>query len=121
MKRWIGRSLVAIGLLHTIFGVVVFAPTWATLAREGVFNTVNQQPMREAAYWFLFFGLLLLLLGALVDWCEAQGSTLPAFIGWGLLVMTLVGVAVMPVSGLWLVFIPAVGFLRQQAAPRALA
>ncbi|UOQ71804.1 DUF6463 family protein [Hymenobacter cellulosilyticus] len=117
MKRWIGRTLLGIGLLHTVFAIVVFSPIWAALVREGLLNTVNQQPLREAAYWFLFFGFVVLLLGALIDWCEAQGSRLPVFLGWGLLAMTIVGVVVMPVSGMWLALIPAIGLIRQQAAP----
>ena len=121
MKRWIGRTLLAIGLLHTAFGLVVFSSVWAALLREGLLNTVDRQPMRAAAYWFLFFGFVLLLLGALVDWCEAQGITLPAFLGWGLLAMTVVGVAVTPITGMWLALIPVVGLLRQQAVPQALA
>ena len=117
MKRWIGRTLVAIGAVHTVFGVVVFSPVWAALFHEGVWNTVNQQPLREAAYWFLFFGFVVLLLGALVDWCEAQQRRLPAFLGWGLLAMTLGGVVVMPVSGMWLALVPAIGLIRQQTVP----
>lgn len=117
MKRWIGRTLVAIGLLHTVFGVVAFRSVWEALFQEGLLNTVNRQPLREAAYWFLFFGFVLLLLGALIDWCEAQQSRLPAFLGWGLLAMTLVGVVVMPISGMWLALIPTVGLIRQQTAP----
>ncbi|UOQ52553.1 DUF6463 family protein [Hymenobacter cellulosivorans] len=117
MKRWIGRTLIGIGLLHTVFAIMVFSPIWAALVREGLLNTVNRQLQREAAYWFLFFGFVVLLLGALIDWCEAQGSRLPAFLGWGLLAMTVVGVAVMPVSGMWLALIPAIGLIRQQTAP----
>ena len=117
MRRWIGRSLLAIGLLHTVFGGVVLKPVWTALLHEGVWNTVNQQPLREAAYWFLFFGFVVLLLGALTDWCEAQQQRLPAFLGWGLLVMTVGGVVVMPLSGLWLALIPAIGLLRQQVVP----
>ena len=118
MKRWIGRALLAIGLLHTAFAVVVFSPVWAALVREGGWNTVNRQPLREAAYWFLFFGFVVLLLGALVDWCEAQEYRLPAFLGWGLLAMTVGGVLVMPLSGMWLALVPAIGLVRQQAVPR---
>ena len=34
---------------------------------SGLFNTVNGQPVREAAFWFLFSGFALMILGALVD------------------------------------------------------
>ena len=123
MKPWIGRSIVAIGLLHTVFGLVVFSPVWAALVREGLLNTVDRQPLRAAAYWFLFFGFGFLLLGALINWCEAQAVRLPSFLGWGMLAMTLVGVAVTPINGMWLALIPAIGLIRQQAAhtPKVLA
>ncbi len=56
MKRWIGRSIIIIGLLHTIFGLIAFRSTLALLLREGIINTVNGQPDREMAFWFIFFG-----------------------------------------------------------------
>lgn len=113
MARWIGKGIVAIGALHTVFGLVAFQSVLGQLLREGLLNTVNGQPLREFAFWFLLFGLVLVVLGALVDWIEAQGRALPAFLGWGLLALTLVIVGVMPASGGWLMFAPAVGAIRR--------
>jgi len=51
MKRWIGRSIIAIGLLHTVFGLITFRHILAVLSREGMINTVNGQPERLSHGW----------------------------------------------------------------------
>jgi len=115
MKRWIGRSVILIGLLHTIFGLIAFRSTFALLLREGIINTVNGQPDREMAFWFTFFGFSMIVFGALIDWCESKGIKLPPAIGWGLLTIAIIGVLFMPVSGFWVVLIPSIGAIRHQA------
>lgn len=110
--RWIGRWILAVGLIHCTFGLVVFRATWRALVSEGLVNTVNGQPEREFPFWFLAFGLFAILFGALVDWLEARGVGLPAFVGWGLLAMTAIFLVVMPISGVWLLIPPVVGALR---------
>ncbi len=115
MKRWIGRSIVIIGLLHTVFGLITFKNILAVLLREGIVNTVNGQPDREMAFWFIFCGLFMLVFGALIDWCESKEIKLPLVLGWGLLTITIIGVTFMPVSGFWLFIIPSVGAIRHKA------
>ena len=65
MKNWIGKSLIGIGALHTFVGLVFILPQMGELLDEGIFNTINGQPKREAFLWFLFSGFLLLILGGL--------------------------------------------------------
>ena len=115
MKRWIGRSIILIGILHTVFGLVGFSDTLIVLFGEGIINTVNGQPDREMAFWFLFFGFSLMVFGALVDWCESKEIKLPPAIGWGLLTISILGVMFMPASGFWVVIIPAIGLIRHKA------
>ena len=69
MKNWIGISIMVIGIIHTIIGVLILHPTLTELWQEGLFNTVHGQPMREATFWFLFGGVAMLLIGALVRCC----------------------------------------------------
>ncbi len=109
MKRWIGRSIMAIGLLHTVFGLITFRHTLTVLLREGMINTVNGQPEREMAFWFICCGLFMLVFGALIDYCESKGVRLPLVVGWGLLTISIIGVTLMPVSGFWLFFVPSIG------------
>ena len=109
---WIGRAILGIGVIHTMFGLWFMRRTLAELLAEGLFNTVHGQPTREATFWFLFTGFALLVLGALVHWLETRGIAMPAFLGWSLLVLTAAGIFVMPASGFWLLLAPVAGLFR---------
>ncbi|MBW2075790.1 MAG: hypothetical protein JRI58_13785 [Deltaproteobacteria bacterium] len=116
MKAWIGKSIVAIGILHSIVGFVVFYDILSLLISERLFNTVtlNRQPDREAAFWFLFTGFAILIIGALVDWIERKNVGIPAFLSWSFLAVTAMGALIMPMSGFWLLLIPTAGLFRWQ-------
>jgi hypothetical protein len=120
MKAWIGKSLLVIGALHSIFGFVVFRGVLGDLVREGLFNTVNIQADRNAAFWFLFGGFTLMIIGGLVDWAERKKIALPPFLTWSFLVLTAAGCVIMPRSGFWMLFVPIAGLLyRARKAGRA--
>jgi len=121
MKPWIGKSLIVIAIIHTLIGIGlgVSEGIFAEMLGEGLVNTVVQQYDRNAAFWFLYSGFGLGLLGMLLDWCERRLRETPRFLGWALLALTVPGVVIMPQSGLWLVFIPTVGLLlRRSGAPK---
>ena len=40
MKAWIGKSVLIIGILHSVFGFIVFRDILAELGRELFLNTV---------------------------------------------------------------------------------
>ncbi|MCP4654925.1 MAG: hypothetical protein GY856_05845 [bacterium] len=116
MKAWIGKFLFGIGVIHSLFGFVFMRSTLAVLWSEGLFNTVNGQPGREAVFWFLYTGFLLLIMGALVDRLEKSGFGIPPFLAWSFLALTVIGAVVMPISGLWLLVPPVVGmFVRARS------
>ena len=109
MNIWIGSTIIFIGILHTILGVVFLRSVLLVLWQDGLFNTVNRQPEREFCFWFLFGGIAMILIGALVKWIEKQGILWPHFLGWSLLTIAAVVVFIMPASGGWLLFVPAIG------------
>jgi hypothetical protein len=109
MKAWIGKSLIGIGIIHSLFGFAVFSAIISVLISEGLFNTVNSQPDRERVFWFLFTGFAWIIVGILIDWLEINSSRLPSFLGWAFLAMTVIGVFIMPISGIWLFFGPIIG------------
>ena len=111
MRAWIGKFIVGIGVVHTTFGLVFLMPILLVLWQEGLVNTVNGQADREFAFWFLAFGVLAMIFGFFLDWFERNHVGLPAFLGWSLLVFTCLIVVIMPISGGWLMFVPAAGIL----------
>ena len=108
-KRWIGRWLMAVGVVHTLFGLIFMRDALAVLWAEGLFNTVNGQPEREFPFWFIFAGLLMIVLGAMIDRNEALAVELPAWLGWSLLGLVVICLVVMPVSGGGLIGPPTIG------------
>jgi hypothetical protein len=96
-------------VVHTVFGLVFQNRVLKELFEDGLFNTVNGQPEREFAFWFMFFGFLAIVLGSVIDWIERQDLRLPRYLGWSLLGLTGVLVFIMPISGGWLLAPPAIG------------
>ena len=114
MKIWIGKSLIIIGLIHTVFGCIVYKGVISKLANEMLFNTINRLPERLSAFWFLFSGFTLIIIGGLINWAERKQLELPLFLKWSFLSLTLIGCFIMPASGLWLMFVPTVGMFLQK-------
>mgnify|MGYP000400550248 CR=1 FL=1 len=106
--------LIATGVLHNAIGFIISAPVLGDIASEGFFNTVVMQHDRNAAFWFLFSGFALILMGLLL----LELRRIPRTFAWALLTLNIIGVVIMPVSGLWLVLPQAVYMLRQNVGKR---
>ena len=117
MKHWIGPWLIAIAVLHTGYAVVKHGPGLREIAARGFISGIGGDAQRGLAAWFVLFGALVLLLGLAVLALEQQPSA-PMLrpIGAGLLLMGVAGVALMPASGFWLLFPPALALLLRQAS-----
>jgi hypothetical protein len=102
-RPWIGRWLVGVAVLHTVFAVVVFhAPLW-DMAQRGVFDTVGQNPTAAATAWFVLFGFLMGLLGLATTPLERHDDrNAMQVLGVGVLVLCSLGLVLMPASGFWL-------------------
>ena len=112
---WIGKWLFGVGVIHLSFGLAFMHDVLAVLWSEGLWNTVNGQPPREAVFWFLCAGIMLLIVGVLVNQTERRGLAVPRFVIWSFIGLVVVGVVVMPISGIWLLIPPALGMaIRRQ-------
>lgn len=112
--RWIGRWLMAVAMLHTVVGVIMGQAAFAALWRRGLVNSVGTDALTGVVVWFLLCGAVLALLGMALDQMEKAGRIGGArALGIGLMLVTLAGVVLMPVSGFWLVFPPAIALLRR--------
>ncbi len=117
MTRWIGRWIVAVSVLHTGFGFVVFWPVVTAIGEAGVWNSVGQDPMRAAVAWFILSGFCMAALGFAVDALEQASRPMllqPA--GFALGLFMLAGIVLMPVSGFWLLLPPLVAMIRKRNA-----
>ncbi len=103
MRRSHGFLLLGVGALHTLFGLVAGRAALAEMARPGSVHTVGGLSRPSLLFWFLMFGFVLLPLGHLCFWVERRlGRPLPAFLGWELLAVAMIGVVLDPRSGFWL-------------------
>ena len=114
MKTWqyIGVFLVAIGIVHTLFSVVVFWPFVAGMFRDGIVGSVSDEPQsRFAVHWFMLAGYFWIVTGLLCHWMIARTRRpLPAFFGMLIIAFGLVAVVFQPLSGAW-VFVVLGGFV----------
>jgi hypothetical protein len=113
MKAWIGKNLFIIGIGHSFVGLVAFRKTVALIINENILNTIsiNSNSPKEAAFWFLITGFALMIIGSLVNLIENNNIGMPAFLLWSLILITAIGVLMMPVSGFWLLLVPIIGLI----------
>ena len=102
--------LIATGILHNLIGIGIGFNILSEITREGLFNTINAQIDRNAVFWFLFSGFAMMLWGALF----LELKRVPKSFTWSLLLMSILGVFIMPVSGIWLIIPQAIYILWYQ-------
>lgn len=112
-SRHSGQLLMAIALVHQLVGVGFYFDALQAIVQDGVFNSVVAPYWeRDAAFWFFQFGFMLFLYGWMTHWLLNHARVLPAFWGWSLLGICLLGVFMMPFSGFWLAIPIALMLIR---------
>lgn len=119
MKISNGGILIFLGSIHTILGVSPFAFGKQFLGfannlffkiSEGLieFPLLNGVMNFEsfAAFWFVYFGLMLIPLGILVSYIEKTTGSLPRKFIWAYLVVVFIGVYMIPFSGMTFLMLP---------------
>lgn len=100
--------------IHTAIGLLLFWKPVSELVLAGVWNGIGSAIDRSNAFWFLFFGVLMWVIARMLRWLtNEQGIPIPRFVGWQMLVLSVIGGICMPVSGFWLVILQAVYMLRR--------
>ena len=113
MRSLTGIVLIGIGVLHTLIGVFTGRAVLSQIAAANFSSEASRQLVaslgKQFAFWFLFGGVVLMLLGHLCLWIERKLSMpVPAFMGWELVIISACGLMFMPVSGFWLVLAVAI-------------
>lgn len=125
-----GVIIMGIGAVHQLAGVVAGLGLLPSLLpfpgrtpqaplldlwRSGVVGQAEADPLRMAMAWYLLFGFLLIFSGAVLQRLELSGGKLSRGLAWGLGGLCALGVVLIPVSGFWLGFIPAIQIWRRVA------
>jgi len=119
MKITNGNLLVFTGIMHSLFGVLPFAfgkqfsgfmNTFFFKISNGLseFPLFNGKMNYEnfSAFWFFYFGLLLIPMGVLVQFLEKNNIQVPKKFAISYLVVVLVGVYMIPFSGMTIFMLP---------------
>jgi hypothetical protein len=113
MKNWQGYWVIAVSACHTLFAVIMFSTDYALLYNNGIFNSLSTD-RSAAAVWFFLFGQVLFIVGLLINYIGSLNNNLvPLSVSINLLLLTIVGVTIMPASGFWLVFPPTISLIIQ--------
>ena len=112
MKNNIGVIVIVIGVLHSLLGLVKHAKVFGGMLSSGLLNTGGSVE-RNLAFWFTFAGITFMLLGYLIKYIESQKMEVPIVFGWLLLGTAILGVTILPVSGFWALFLPAILIIYQ--------
>jgi len=111
MKSWISKWIMFVAVGHTTVAMMFFGNTYGEIIQNGFYDSVKSEKV-GLAVWFLLFGFLLFTFGMLLAVIEKNDSSqIPKSIGVALLLLTTLGVVLMPVSGFWLVFPAAFAIL----------
>jgi cellulose synthase/poly-beta-1,6-N-acetylglucosamine synthase-like glycosyltransferase len=107
MKLWklSGVFLSVTGVLHTGVALVTYRRSYERMLSDGLFNSLSDSH-GALAFWFLTIGVLLLLIGQTLSYyIKREQQPAPLFLGYTLLVFSMVGCVIVPISGFWL-FLP---------------
>lgn len=114
-----GVLLVVIGILHTKFALSadVFGKQFQAFASSYFYKIhggMNEMPTATgfphveafAAFWFFYFGILIIPLGLLVHYVESRHKTLPHSFTISYLLVVLIGSYMVPSSGMTYIMLP---------------
>lgn len=117
--RYTGLTMLVIGFLHVTTGLIGFQTEFGRMLASGLIDTARQPMDHRLAFWFTFGGLLMGLVGYLMDWIvRRQKMKLPNGFGYGLTGLCILGIVLIPPSGFWLV-LPLGIYLSMRNGQRA--
>jgi len=119
MKKVNGNIFIATGVGHVLLGISPFAfglqfsrfsENYFFKISEGLseFPLLNGVMDYEgfAAFWFVYFGLLLIPIGLLVKFLEQENLLIPKSFQITYLLVALIGVYMIPFSGMTFIMLP---------------
>ncbi|USB33906.1 DUF6463 family protein [Paenibacillus sp. YPG26] len=104
--------LLALGVGHTLYGLVWFRVPFLEVFREGFVNKFKSNESRRSAFWFTIFGPLLMMSGHISFYLTSTANReLFLIIGFYMLIISLIGILALPKSPFWLALIGSLVFV----------
>lgn len=111
MKNWQGNWIIVVSVFHTLFAVILFSAEYSLLYDNGIINSLSTD-RSAAAVWFFLFGQVLFITALLIKHFDSVNNSLvPLSVSLNLLLLTVVGITIMPESGFWLMFPPVISLI----------
>ena len=108
MKLWkySGTFLVITGIIHTVYALLLGKEDFTDMIKDGLINSTDDSYSRAFSLWFLVCGIILILWGLTLQYyIRKEQKPAPLFLGYFILLFTIIGCIVEPISGFWL-FLP---------------
>jgi Na+/proline symporter len=82
LSRNSGYLLLATGVIHNLLGFIMGKDVVVQILNSGVINSINTEMDRNAIFWFLFSGFMMMILGKLMqDYIKHLNKALPVSLG----------------------------------------
>jgi uncharacterized protein DUF6463 len=112
MSKVVAWAVFAVGVAHIVFGLVRFKAPLAEALAAGFIDQFRHSEARQAAFWFLMCGPLLMLVGHMAVRAVAAGDqAVLRIIGSYALAAAVVGIAAFPKSPLWSLLVLAIALI----------
>lgn len=108
MKYWkfSGVLLSATGIIHIIVAITQEWNIYKELFFDGLINSIGNNLHKALSFWFFIIGKILILFGQTLQYyINKEQMPAPLFLGYSLIIFSIVGCFIVPLSGFWL-FIP---------------
>jgi hypothetical protein len=119
MKLTNGKFLIYTGIAHILLGISPFAfgEQFLNFSKKYFFKIsdgLSEFPLLNgemnyenfSAFWFVYFGVLFIPLGFLLDYIETEDKIIPKKFLWSYLIFNLIGSYMIPFSGMLLLTLP---------------
>ncbi|MCD4793335.1 MAG: DUF6463 family protein [Bacteroidales bacterium] len=119
MKITNGKILIFFGIIHSLLGIspIAFGKQFLNFANKYFFKIsggLSESPLLNgqinyenfAAFWFFYFGILLIPTGILVNYVEKENKQIPKSFIWAYLIVVLIGAYMIPFSGMTVFMLP---------------
>ena len=123
MRKVNGHLLIFSGFFHMLLGVLSGFGQLKFIVSYGIWNALGQQSQSQclaslgcaqanALWWFVSWGAMLVILGAVVFWVErCLHQRVPTAVACLLFFLCLLSAILMPVSGFWFVMLVAMNMI----------